>query len=39
MHWSCACDRLTPTQLAYLRRETLFHVALANRRHRATTLA
>lgn len=34
IHWGCACDRLTPEQLARLTRETGFHLALANRRHR-----
>ena len=38
IHWGCACDRLTPEQLAHLRRETLFHLALANRRHRLGAL-
>jgi hypothetical protein len=39
IHWGCACDRLTAVQLHHLRRETLVHLALANRRHRAETLA
>jgi uncharacterized protein DUF6390 len=39
IHWGCACDRLTPAQLSCLRRETLFHLGLANRRSRAGTLA
>ncbi|HYM90119.1 MAG TPA: DUF6390 family protein, partial [bacterium] len=34
IHWGCACDRLTPVQLAHLRHETSFHLTLANRRHR-----
>ena len=38
IHWGCACDRLGPTQLAHLRRETRFHLALANRRHRLGAL-
>jgi hypothetical protein len=38
IHWGCACDRLTPVQLAHLKRETAFHLALANRRHRIGAL-
>jgi len=38
VHWGCACDRLNPVQLTHLKRETSFHLALANRRHRIGAL-
>ncbi len=38
VHWGCACDRLTPAQLAHLKRETRLHLMLANRRHRLGAL-
>ncbi len=38
VHWGCACDRLTPLQLARLKRQTRFHLMLANRRHRLGAL-
>lgn len=38
IHWGCACDRLTPEQLARLKGETGFHLALVNRRHRLGAL-
>ncbi len=38
IHWSCACDRLTSDQLTHLTRETRFHLALVNRRHRGGVL-
>jgi Family of unknown function (DUF6390) len=38
VHWGCACDRLTPAQLAHLERQTRFHLMPANRRHRLGAL-
>jgi hypothetical protein len=38
MHWGCACGRLSEAQRRRLERETLFHLALVNRRHRAGVL-
>jgi Family of unknown function (DUF6390) len=35
IHWGCACERLTGVQVGRLRRETLVHLALANRRRQA----
>jgi hypothetical protein len=38
IHWGCGCGRLSDAQRRALERETLFHLGLVNRRHRAGVL-
>jgi hypothetical protein len=39
IHWGCVCDRLTPSQVLHLQRETEHHLSLVNRKHRIASLA